>query len=209
MADKEQTKTINGLKFRTKAFKRNLVLYKDVGAKIRIKSSRKETKKRTVEVFLQNRYYMKDEFAMGASAQLVEFLPPVLGEQKYLRKWSLKHFKTGIGVKLKLESISPTTGIQGFMPLVGVISEIAVTVEHNGVIERDNFIVQAGSVPDNITMRMLTPRIGAVPPISIRDELGKRLDLSGQISIQQVFEEHFVYHDKPFKRVRTGIFLLT
>jgi hypothetical protein len=145
---------------------------------------------------------------MGASSQLVEFREPVLGERKFLRKWSHKHFGTGVGIKLKLDSFVPSTGVQGSMPLVGVISEIAVMVELDGVIERDDFLVQAGSVAENIIFRMLTPRIGSKPPISIRNELERRLNLTGQVSIQDVFEEHFVYHDKPFKRLRKGIFRL-
>jgi hypothetical protein len=208
MASKTQTKTINGLKFKAKAHKRTLPFYKDVGAKINIKSSRSKTKKRNVEVYLQNRYYMNDEFTMGDSTQLVEFLGPVLGERKFLRKWSHKHFATGVGIKLKLDSIVPSTGVQGSMPLVGVISEIAVMVEHDGVIERDDFMVQVGAVPENIVFRMLTPRIGSTPPISIRNEIERRLNVTGQVSIQDVFEEHFVYHDKPFKRLRKGIFRL-
>ena len=205
---KTETKTVNGLKCKATSFKRTLPFYKDIGAKLRIQESRREIRRTTVDVYLQNRYYLKDEFAMGASAQLVEFLPPPLGSRVTFKKWRHRHFAAGVGIKIKLESVSPTSGIIGFMPLVGVLSEATVTVKRNGVSRREIFVTQAGSVPDNSTQRVLIPRIGAFPPISVKNTLVQGMGFSSPLSIRQIFEDEGVYKNQPTKFLRGGLFML-
>jgi len=208
VAPRTQTITVNGLKCKATSFKRTLPFYKDIGAKFRIQESRSKIRKADIEVYLQNRYYLKDEFSMGASAQLVEFIPPPLGSRVTLKKWRHRHFATGVGIKLTLESVSPTTGIIGFMPLVGVLSEVTVSVKRNGKTEREFFLTQAGSVPDNITQRVFIPRIGITPPISVRNTLVQGVGLSLPISIRQSFENEGVYRNQATKFLRGGLFML-
>lgn len=208
MASRTQTITVNGLKCKATSFKRTLPFYKDIGAKFRIQESRSKIKEADVEVYLQNRYYLKDEFSMGASAQLVEFIPPPLGSRVTLKKWRHRHFATGVGIKLTSKSVSPTSGTIGFMPLVGVLSEVTVSVKRNGKIEREFFSTQAGSVPDNITQRVFIPRIGIIPPISVRNTLVQSVGLSLPISIHQSFENEGVYRKQATKFLRGGLFML-
>lgn len=216
MAEKTQIKTVNGLRCKAKSFKRTVPgIYKDIGAKLRVKESRREIRRTTIDVYLQNRYYLKDEFAPGASAQLVEFVPPFLGSRVTFKKWRHRHFAVGLGgIKLELESVftpaggSPTGGIIGLMPLVGVLSEVAVKVERDGKVRHEMFITQRGSVPDNITQRVLIPRIGAIPPISVKNTLVQGVGLSLPISIRQTFESGGVYLNQPIKSLRGGLFML-
>lgn len=208
MAPKTETKTVNGLKCKATSFKRTLPFYKDVGARLHIRESRRNIRKADVKVYLQNRYYLKDEFTMGDSAQLVEFIPPPLGSRVTFKTWRHKHFATGVGIKLRLNGVSPTTGILGLMPLVGVISEVIVSVTKDGNTEQEIFLTQAGSVPDHETNRVFTPRVGKASSISLRNTLVQNVGLSLPISIRQNFENRGIYNNQVKKSLRGGLFML-
>lgn len=206
MAKTQQT-TVNGLVCKGRSFKVNVLVYKNIGGSLRIRGRRREIKRRRVTVYLQNRYFMKDEFALGVSAQLVEYVPPFVGDQVRfsIRKWRHWHYAWGFGLKLKLESASPTSGVVGYMPLVGVLTETTVSVEHNGTIEQETFITKKGSVPS--TPRVFTPRVGLVP-ISVKGNLEDHAAPGGSVSVRQTFAEAGALRDRPDKSVREGLFAL-
>ena len=185
MFPQKETKVVGGLKCKAKSFKRNLAFYKDIGARLKIKGRRKTIREKGTRVFLSNFYFLKDDLAPSASAQLIEWVfNPGTDETVDKKVTRHKHFVVGANVKLNGESASvgPLTP-QGALPFAGVVSEARVIIGNDESI----IVTQVGSVPPGFVPPLLKFRQAGI--VSVRATLKRVKGINPPISLlRDVFE---------------------
>jgi hypothetical protein len=176
--DKE-TRDVGGLTCKAKSFKRNLLFYKDIGGKLKIKGLRKTIREKGTRVFLSNYYFLDSH----TSIQLIEwYYNPGTDETINKKITRHKHFVVGAQVKLNAEGIISASPLKIPLPLVGVVSEARVIIGNDEHV----FITQKGSVPTGFAPPLVGFRQAS---LSVRATLVRVKGLEPPISlIRDVFE---------------------